>query len=1059
MQWLSKISVRRPVFASVMVLTLVVIGLVGRSGLGVDKFPKVEFPVVTVTTVLPGASPTDVETDLTEKVEEAVNTVSGIDTLSSISTEGASLVIIQFQLEKNAEVAAQEVRDRISTISQWPTGTQLPIVQKLDPDAAPILQLAVKAKDQPVVKITEVADKIIKRRLETVDGVGDIKIIGGQKRQINVVIDPFKLLASGVSVLEVEKALAANNASMPGGQLDQGPSTSSLRIDNRVSNPQELGRIVVRQQGDHPIRVEDLVTMIEDGEADPDSAAVRDGTPAVVLSIRKQSGTNTVETVDKVKQRVAELQKTLPPGYTLEVVRDNSESIRTAIGQVNEHLILGAILAAVIVLVFLGSLRSTIIAAIAIPVSIIGTFALMAKAGFTMNMMTLLALSLAVGIVIDDAIVVLENIYRWVEENGVKPFPAAIRATKEIGLAVLATTLSLLAVFLPVAFMSGIVGRFMSSFGLTMAFAIALSMIVAFTTTPMLAARLLPIPQKQADGTIKKTVLERIVDHAYHPLEKAYTRLLAFCLRHRWVVVVAVIGSCATVPFTGKKAGFAFLPVSDDAQLDVFFHTKEGTSLDQTTIIGERFARQIRTIPGVTHTLVTVADSDTHQVNIGHVYVRLSDPGERAKSQNEIMEQIRREVMPKDDKEVRTSVQIVNDFSIGSGQNSLIQYVLSGPDPDRLELFASRARDQMKQVPGAVDVDTSLTPPDPETEVRADRDRAAALGVDPMDATQTLNLLVGGQPVTRYSEGNEQYDVVVRADKRYRSSGAALQLLTVPSRTLGAVALTDVTRIKHGVGPSQLNRLNRTYYVVFLANVAPGYGQGDVDTGVKNILNKLELPAGYHIDSFGQSKEMGRAGKAFAFAFLMAFVFMYLVLAAQFESWVHPLTIMLALPMTLPFALIAIVAFGNHLDIFSMLGLLVLFAVVKKNGILQVDFANHLRAQGMERDAAVLEASRARLRPILMTTFAFVAGMLPLVFSNGISSGFSKSIAGIVVGGQTLSLLLTLVAIPVIYTLFDDLGRKLRGFASSFVRALTGRKDVGPVDRGQAELDQAASEL
>jgi multidrug efflux pump subunit AcrB len=376
-----------------------------------------------------------------------------------------------------------------------------------------------------------------------------------------------------------------------------------------------------------------------------------------------------------------------------------------------------------------------------------------------------------------------------------------------------------------------------------------------------------------------------------------------------------------------------------------------------------------------------------------------------------------------------------------------------GPDTDRLDLFASRALEKIKKIPGAVDVDSSVTPPDPETEVRADRDRAAALGVDPMDATRTLNLLVGGQPVTTYSEKNEEYDVVVRADKQYRSSGAALQLLTVPSHTLGAVALTDVTRLKNGLGPSQINRLNRTHDVVFLANIGPGYTQGDVDGQVKKILNGLDLPAGYTIDSFGQSKEMGRAGKAFLFAFLMSFIFMYLVLAAQFESWIHPLTIMLALPMTFPFALMAVVLFGNHLDIFSMLGLLVLFAVVKKNGILQVDFANHLRAQGMPRDEAMLEASRARLRPILMTTFAFVAGMMPLVFSHGISSGFSKSIAGIVVGGQTLSLLLTLVAIPVVYTLFDDLGRGLRRFA----RWIT-RRDRTQVDRGQGDLDQAAAE-
>jgi len=1048
MQWLSRISVRRPIFASVLVLTLVVIGLVGRSGLGVDKFPKVDFQMVTVTTILPGASPQDIETDITEKVEEAVNSVSGIENLLSVSTEGASFVMVQFELEKDAEVAAQEVRDKISTISQWPTGTRLPIVQKLDPDAAPILQLAVKS-NQPVVKITEVADKIIKRRLETVAGVGDIKIIGGQKRQINVVVDPFKMLAAGAGVLELQRALGAGNNSVPGGSMNAGPSQSTLRVDDRVGSPQELGRLIVRQQGDHPIRVEDLVAMIDDGEAEPDSAAVRDGTSAVVLSIRKQSGTNTVETVDRIKERVDEVAKSLPAGYTLEVVRDNSESTRTSIEQVNGHLILGAILAAVIVLVFLGSLRSTIIAAIAIPVSIIGTFALMAKAGFTMNMMTLLALSLAVGIVIDDAIVVLENIYRWVEENGVKPFPAAIRATKEIGLAVLATTLSLLAVFLPVAFMSGIVGRFMTSFGLTMSFAIALSLIVAFTTTPMLAARLLPVP-KLDGGKPQKSVLERLVDRAYHPVEHAYTRLMRFALRRRWVIVLAVIGSCVSTPMLAKKAGFGFLPENDDAQLDIYFRTPEGTSLDQTTIIGERVARQTRKVDGVTHTLVTVADSDTHQANVGHVYVRLSDPKERSRTQTQIMDEVRREVLPQIPKEVRASVQIVNDFSIGSGQNSLIQYVIIGPDTEKLELFAKRAVEQMKKIPGAVDVDSSVTPPNPETEVHTDRDRAAALGVDPMDATGTLSLLVGGQPVTKYSEKGEQYDVVVRADPRYRANQAGLQFLTVPSRTLGAVALTDVTTMKHGKGASQINRLNRSHDVQLYANIAPGYSQGDVDAAVKKILDGLDLPAGYRIDSFGQSKEMGRMGKAFLFAFGMSFVFMYLVLAAQFESWVHPLTIMLALPMTLPFAMMALVIFGMHLDIFSMLGLLVLFAVVKKNGILQVDFANHLRAQGMERNAAVIEASRARLRPILMTTFAFVAGMLPLLFSTGIGSGFSKAIAGIVVGGQTLSLILTLVAIPVVYTLFDDLGRGLKRGA----RWIT-RRDATPTDRGQNELDAA----
>jgi hydrophobe/amphiphile efflux-1 (HAE1) family protein len=1050
MEWLSRISVRRPVFATVMILTVVVFGLVGRSGLGVDKFPKIDFPFVTVTTILPGASPSDIESQVTEKIEASVNTVSGIEDLSSISTEGASLVIVQFQLEKDGEVAAQEVRDRIAQISNWPTGTKLPIVQKLDPDAAPVVQLALKAK-APVRDITEVADIKIARRLRALNGVGDVKIIGGQKRQINVILDPFKMLgAGGITAAEVQRAIAVSNQSVPGGQLDQGPQGTTLRIDDRVGTPAELGKIVVRQIGDHAVRVADVVTAIEDGEAEAESGALFDGTPAVVLSVRKQSGTNTVQVVDDVKKAVAAIQPSLPAGYALEIVRDNSESTRTSLDTVNEHLWLGALLAAVVVLVFLGSLRSTLVAAVSIPVSIIGTFALMSYAGFTQNLMTLLALSLAVGIVIDDAIVVLENIYRWVEEKGVKPFPAAIRATKEIGLAVLATTLSLMAVFLPVAFMGGIVGRFMASFGLTMAFAIGVSMLVAFTLTPMMAARLLPVPGPS--GHPKKSILERIVDRAYHPIERGYVAVLGAGLRHRWVVILCVLPTCFATPMLAKKAGFGFLPENDEAQFDIYIRTKEGSSLDETTVTAERIARQTRRFPEVEHTLVTI-DSDTKQLNVAHIYVRLTHPDKRAPSQSQVMDAVRKAVLKPEDLPPGTiaTAQLVNDFSVGSGQNALIMYTLSGPDPERLEMYGRRALDQMQHIPGAVDADSSIRPLSPETALHIDRERAPRLGVDPFDATSTLALLVGGAPISSYSEKGEQYDVYLRADPRYRVSGAALEVLTVPSRTKGAVALTDVIDIHPGTGPAAISRLNRTYNVMLLANVAPGFDQGSVDTKMKEILEGLHMPPGYKYGATGQSKEMGKLGKAFGLAFLMSFIFMYLVLAAQFESWVHPFTIMLALPLTLPFAMLAIVMFGNHLDMFSMLGLLVLFGVVKKNAILQVDFANHLRAQGVERDAAILEASRARLRPILMTTFAFVAGMLPMVFSSGIGSGFSKAIAGIVVGGQSLSLLLTLVAIPVIYSLFDSLGRNVKRFFRWVFRR------GAPVDRGQTDLDEAAA--
>jgi HAE1 family hydrophobic/amphiphilic exporter-1 len=515
MHWLSRITVRRPVLSLVMMLTIVVVGFVGYRSLGVDKFPKVDFPLVTITTVYPGAAPTSVETDVTDKIEAAVNTVGGVETLSSVSTEGASLVIVQFALEKDANVAAQEVRDRIATIRDLPSSVRAPIIQRADPDAAPVLVLAVKG-DASARELTRIAEDVVKRRLETIDGVGQVRVIGGRKRRIEIAVDPIKLQAAGVSALEVYRAINVSNVSVPGGRLERGPDTATMRIEGRVGTPDQIGNIVVRQKGDHPIKVRDVATVL-DTEVDAESATVRDGVASVGLAIRKQSGSNTVEVVDRAKAAAAQVAAELPEGVTLDIVRDNSEVIRTSASQVLEHLVIGAILAALVVLLFLGSFRSTVIAAIAIPISIIGTFALMMVAGFTLNMMTLLALALAVGIVIDDAIVVLENIHRYIVEKGEKPFPAAIKATKEIGSAVMATTLSLLAVFLPVAFMGGIVGRFLRSFGLTMAFAIAVSMLVSFALTPMMAARLLPPPPPPGQP-YKKSFLERGIDKLYGPV-------------------------------------------------------------------------------------------------------------------------------------------------------------------------------------------------------------------------------------------------------------------------------------------------------------------------------------------------------------------------------------------------------------------------------------------------------------------------------------------------------------------------------------------------------------
>jgi hydrophobic/amphiphilic exporter-1 (mainly G- bacteria), HAE1 family len=658
-------------------------------------------------------------------------------------------------------------------------------------------------------------------------------------------------------------------------------------------------------------------------------------------------------------------------------------------------------------------------------------------------MTTLLALALAVGIVIDDAIVVLENIYRFIDEKKMKPFPAAIHATKEIGLAVLATTLSLMAVFLPVAFMSGIVGRFLYSFGMTMAFAIGVSMIVAFTLTPMMASRMLPRPPPAGEER-RKSVLERISDRLYGPIARVYSGVLAFCLRHRWVVGLLIVGSCASTFPMCKKVGGDFLPPNDEAQFEIYLQTPEGTTLEATTIIAERLATHTRRYPEVDSTLVQIADSDQRQPNVGRVYVRMTDPETRSRSQAVVMEQVRKEVLQDVPPGTRVAVQQVNDFSIG-GQNAVVSYVISGPELEKLEVYGKKVLQTMKDVPGVVDLDSSLLDPVVETSVKPDLDRAALLGVDPQMITATLAVLIGGVEASQFEDRGDQYPVFLRAAERFRNDPSALSLIGVPSQTLGSVPLSDVIKVSQGTATSKITRQSRERAVTITMNVSPGYSESDVVAALDKTIKGLDMQAGYTAEPFGRSKEMAKMQKAFLFAILLAVVFMYLVLAAQFESWLYPLIIMLSLPLVVPFAVISLVITGGSLNIFSMLGMIVLFAMVKKNAILQVDHANGLRRQGLPRTEAVLAASRDRLRPILMTTFAFVAGMIPLVTSKGIGSGFSKAMASVVVGGQLLSLLLTLVAIPVIYTWFDDIRRAIRGKEAAVVDD-RGASEIGVID-------------
>lgn len=1030
---ISEVCIRRPVFTWVLVAVPVVLGIVAYNELGVDLFPKVDFPIVAVTTILPGASVEEMETSVAKPIEEAINTVSGVEELHSTVREGVATVMARFVLEKNGDVAAQEIRDKLSAVQrQLPEGTEPPLVDKFDIDASPVLSIAVSGK-RDVREVTEIVDKQIKELLQTVPNVGAVFISGARSRAINVIVNTDRLAAHGLSIEDVRRAIVAQNMEIPGGIVEQGSRELILRTLGRVPTSQAFNELIIVTQNGYPIRIRD-VGRAEDSIETPRGLTRLDGENAVCLFVQKQSGSNTVEVVDDVLSRLDRVRGALPDDIRIEVIQDQSRFIRRSMEEVKFHLLLAGVLVSLTILLFIRDWRTTVIATLAIPTSIIPTFLFMYVMGFTLNNITMLALILAIGIVIDDAVVVHENIFRHMEENGLDAMSASRVGTKEISLAVLATSLSLVVIFLPVAFMKGMVGRFFTSFGLTIAFSILMSLFVSFTLTPMLCSRFLKLDPSEAGHAKSKS------GFFYRLIDSLYGRSLRWSLRRRWVIMgLCLLVIVSTGPIL-MVLGANLIPRDDQSEFHVSVITPEGYTLNRASDVFGELEERLRTLPGVVKTFTVIGENTNRSgkgqgdVTRGSIYVRLEEIEDRDFSQFDVMKMARERLA--DFPDLRIAVSDVQTIQAVGQDNRIFQVSLRGPDLDELYAYSGRLIEELRKTPGLADVDSTLSMRKPEVQVSIDRERASDLGIAVQSVATTLNVLVGGQIVSRFKEHSEQYDIWLRADKEFRANSRALETLSIPSPKAGLVRLSSLAEIHEDVGPSQIQRLNRQRTVTILANPEE-LSLNEAVARTKQILADMNMPPAYEATFLGQADTLGETGYYFSIALGLSILFMYLILSAQFESWMNPIGILAALPVTIPFGLLSLLLFDQPMDLYAMFGLFMLIGIVKKNGILQVDKTNELRAKGMERDAAILEANHTRLRPILMTTVMLIAAMIPIALGQGPGAGARASMAKVIIGGQMLSLLLALLVTPVTYSLLDGLQTALGRLFSRKTRLAT----------------------
>src|SRR6195256_1991139 len=996
---IADVCVERPVFAVMLIAFLVTLGIFSFRSLGVDLFPRADPATVNVSVSLPGASPDEMTSSVVLPLEDAISSVSGLDEMMSRASEGSASITSTFKLERDIEGAAQDVREKVAgALRNLPPNILPPVIAKVDPDSDPILTVVVSGQ-MGRRELTEIADKIVRRGIQTVDGVGEVNLIGGQSRQVRVLSDDQRLTAHGLTVIQLRDSIVNENVEEPGGRMIHGPEQVDLRTMGRITSAGQFGDIIIAYRGGAPIRVRD-VARVEDSAEELRVWATLDGKDVVSVQVTRQMGTNTVQIADEVKRRVELLKKQVPPGVHLQIIGDISNYIKASVDSLLEHLILGSMLASIVVLLFIRNLRAWIIASVAIPASVISTFTLMKYMNFTLNNMTLLALTLAVGIVIDDAIIVLENIFRFMEEKGKDRRTAAIEATREIGLAVMATTLSLVILFLPIAFMNGYARKYVNSFGWTMAMAILVSLLVAFTLTPMMSSRLLRVTESD-----RKHHATGII----HAAEEIYLKMLRWSLAHRGVILVICLATFLSTFGLYQLVGRDWIPSDDQGELISSFTIPEGTSLEKTTQQASEMAAQIVALPEV-----AFVQSLTHgPTNHAHFFIVLVPRSERKKSHEQVATVVRG-ILSK----YRNTIYNVRLPSIFGGETYFpIGAVIRGPDLMQLAEISKRVAGLMMKYPDLVDVNPSLNLNTPELQVKVDRQRAADVGVRMTDISDAVRLFYSGEDeITRFKEGSEQYPVTMQLLQTQRDNPDVLAQMMVPSTKLGQVRLENVASIVRGAGPATLWRYNREFQVTVYANVASGF---PLDLGAAHTVQSIKeigLPPGYSYRFTGQVKVLEETTWNLLLAMLLASIFMYMVLAAQFENFAYPFIIMLTLPLSIPFALFSLWITGRALSLWSALGMFLLLGIVKKNGILQVDYTNRLRAEGMPVRGAILEANRVRLRPILMTTLSIVAGLIPVAIGIGAGSEQRASIAVTIIGGQTLCLLLTLLLVPVAYS-------------------------------------------